>query len=405
MHRRVVITKQQIREEDYLVTSLFEENRMAEVFCENLAGHSLLENIYIGKIRRILEKIGAAFVEFAPGQVAYLPLDEVKMPFMPRRQRPGKLTEEDEIVVQVVKEAVKTKGPVVSTNISFKGNALILTSEDKTLGVSRKLDASLRRHFQELFAEKKDGRFGLVVRTNAKNYTDEQLLAEFQAIYGKFCRLEEQYGHRTCYSCLYHAPSGYIAEVRDHLSMKLEKIITDDTKVYEELYQEFQDEASITKEQIVYYQDPQLSLSALYGFKSKLEAALRERVWLRSGAYLVISPTEALTAIDVNSGRCIKGKQKDFYLKVNLEAAEEIALQLRLRNVSGICIVDFINLDTKEEQEELARALKFYLAKDIVPTAFVGFTKLGLAEITRKKIKKPLWEQVKRGCREIDSSK
>ena len=108
---------------------------------------------------------------------------------------------------------------------------------------------------------------------------------------------------------------------------------------------------------------------------------------LKSGAYLVIQPTEALTVIDVNSGKCIKGTQKDFYLKINLEAAKEIARQLRLRNISGICLVDFINMDTIE-------ALKQHLAKDIVPAVFIDFTELGLAEITRQKVRKPLWEQL-----------
>lgn len=396
MGKRVVITKQNIKEGEYLVTALLEDNRMLEVSCDDVATDVLLGNIYIGKIKRILEKIGAVFVEISPGQMSYLPLKEVKDPMMAKQCRPGKLTEEDEIVVQVVREAIKTKEPTVSTNISFKGNAIVLTTEDKLLGVSKKLDAEQRCHFRGLLEDKKDERFGLIVRTNARNYSDEQLLAEFHTIYERFCYLEKQHKHRTCFSCLYHAPSSYVSSVRDHLSMKLEKIVTDDLKIYEELCLEFQNEASITNEQIIYYQDPLLSLSALYGLKSKLEGALRERVWLRSGAYLVISPTEALTVIDVNSGRCIKGKQKDFYLKINLEAAEEIACQLRLRNISGICVVDFINLDTKEERAELARALKSHLAKDIVPAVFVDFTKLGLAEITRKKVKKPLWEQVKK---------
>lgn len=140
--------------------------------------------------------------------------------------------------------------------------------------------------------------------------------------------------------------------------------------------------------------DAMLSLSALYGLKFKLKEALKERVWLKSGAYLVIWPTEALTVIDVNSGKCLKGKRKDYYLNVNLEAAVEIARQMRLRNISGICIVDFINMDTRKAEEELVRVLKQELAKDTVPAVFVDFTRLGLAEITRKKVKKPLWEQI-----------
>jgi ribonuclease G len=176
--------------------------------------------------------------------------------------------------------------------------------------------------------------------------------------------------------------------------MNLEKIVTDESSVYEALRQTFLKEDIVQKDRLELYQDPALSLSALYGLRSKLEEALRERVWLRSGAYLVISPTEALTVIDVNSGKCIKGKDTDFYLKVNEEAAAEIARQLRLRNISGICIVDFINMDTEDARTRLIHTLKHHLAKDMVPSVFIDFTKLGLAEITRKKIKKPLWEQV-----------
>ena len=177
--------------------------------------------------------------------------------------------------------------------------------------------------------------------------------------------------------------------IREKQSRQIEKIITDDTEVYKELTE------GAAADQAVFYEDEKLSLSALYGLKYKLMDALKEKVYLKSGAYLVIQPTEALTVIDVNSGKCTKGNKTDFYLKVNLEAAGEIARQLRLRNISGICIVDFINMDTKEAQTELVHALKKALAEDTVPSVFIDFTKLGLAEITRKKVKKPLWEQVR----------
>lgn len=395
MSNRVIITKEIIHSREYLVTALFEDNRMTEVSCALSSEAALLGNVYIGKIKRIVPKIGAAFVEIAPGQMTWLSLSEVKEPMMVKQSRAGRLTEEDELVVQITKEAVKTKEPTVSTNISFKGNAIILTTENRKLGVSRKLESQKRKYFQSLFSEKTDHRFGLIVRTNAGNYSEEQILDEFQVIYEQFNRMNDQYLHRTCYSCLYQSPAGYIASIRDYLSLKLEKIVTDDVQIYEELQETFQKEHIITEEQLVFYEDSLLSLSSLYGLKFKLKEALEERVWLKSGAYLVIQPTEALTVIDVNSGKCVKGNRKDFYLKVNSEAAEEIARQLRLRNISGICLVDFINMDTAEAREELIHVLKHALSKDTVPAVFVDFTRLGLAEITRKKVKKPLWEQVK----------
>ncbi|MBO5372039.1 MAG: ribonuclease E/G [Lachnospiraceae bacterium] len=391
MSNRIIITKEAIKQKEYIVTALFEDNRMIEVSCDNTRDRNILGNVYVGKIKRIVSKINAAFIEIAPGEMTYLPLEDVKSPMMVKQLREGKLTENDEIVVQIAKEAVKTKSPTVTTNITFQGNAVVLTTENKKLGISQKLDKSKRKHYQEIFADKKTDEFGLIIRTIAGNYADDEIFAEFDSIYAKFQQIQATYKHRTCYSCLYHGASPYIAGVKERLSGNIEKIITDDKEIYQELVEE----SGFKPEHIVYYEDNLLSLSALYGLKFKLEEALQERVWLKSGAYLIIQPTEALTVIDVNSGKCIKGNQKDFYLKVNLEAAEEIARQLRLRNISGICIVDFINMDTEEARQELVRELKKYLAKDTVPVVFVDFTKLGLAEITRKKVKKPLWEQVK----------
>lgn len=390
---RVVITKEIIRNRPYLVTALFEGQRLTEVSCSAVGSKSMLGSIFIGKIKRIAKNVGAAFVELWPGEMAYLPLSEVKEPLMVKQARAGKLTEEDELVVQVVKEAIKTKEPTLSTYITLTGQNLVFTTENQLLGISKKLNNQDREYFKELFAEKKEDWYGLIVRTSAKNNSKEQIFREFDALYAQFCAITKQYLYRTCYSCLYRAPSAYISSVQNYLSLDLERVVTDDADVYEELKEVFGEGASQKEEQIVFYEDKLLYLSALYGLKGKLEDALKERVWLKSGGYLVIQPTEALTVIDVNSGKSVKGVKKGLNIKINLEAAEEIARQLRLRNISGICIVDFINMDTKEEKEELVRSLKSHLAKDSVQTVFVDFTKLGLVEITRKKVKKPLWEQ------------
>ncbi len=389
MSKRVVITEETIRDGRYQVIALFEDNRLIEVSCADVKESSLLGNIYIGKVKRILEKIGAVFVEIMPNQMTYLPFSEADHVIWTKQQRAGKLTEGDEIVVQVVKEAVKTKEPNVSANLSLKGNALVLTTGNRKLGVSKKLESKKRTHLKAMFAQKTGNEFGLVVRTNAGNYSDEQIFEEYEAILKQYQNIRDYCRHRTCYSCLSRGDSHVVSRVRDYLSMGLEKIVTDDRAVYEELNVAFSKEAPIA-----FYEDSMLSLTALYGLRTKLGEALGERVRLKSGAYLVIQPTEALTVIDVNSGKCIKGNAEDFYLKINLEAAEEIARQLRLRNISGICVVDFINMDTGEAGRTLAKALRHWLAKDTVPAVFVDYTKLGLAEITRKKVRKPLWEQV-----------
>lgn len=409
MSNRAVITKEWVKNREYLVTALFEGHRLLEASCEEAQSPSLLGNVYIGKVKRILGSIGAAFVEIAPGEMTYLELPKsmkasMDLPpdkerlfdgiLMAKQSRPGKLTEEDEIVVQVTKEGAKEKYPWSSTNISLKGSVLILTTRNKKLGISGKLGKAQRKRLHSLFAKKKGEEFGLIVRTNAQNASESQLFAEYDSLSATYREILTHYKSRTCHSCLYRAPLSFVESVKDYLPFQLEKIVTDVPWVQEELASAFSKEASAVRERIALYEDPKVSLSVLYGLRHKLEDALKERVRLKSGAFLVIQPTEALTVIDVNSGKCLKGGQEDFYLNVNLEAAEEIARQLRLRNISGICIVDFINMDTPGAERELAARVRQLLAKDAVPAELVGFTKLGLAEITRKKVKRPLWEQV-----------
>lgn len=391
LDRRIIITKVDIRKTSYFVTALFEDGRLCEADCMDSRQESLLGNIYIGRIRDIRQKIQAAFVEIAPGQTAYLPLRDIKNPIMVKQARPMQLTQNDEIVVQIVKDAVKTKDPECSTNLNFTGNHVILTSENHKLGISHKLEEPVRAGYRELLKSEMTGAFGLIVRTGAADVSDAVLLDEVRQLKQQYEQLLATCQHRTCYSCLSeHIPS-CIQTVRSHSSQNIEKIVTDDPVIFEQLQQYLPPQQ---QDSLSFYEDASYPLAALYGLSHKLSDALEERVWLKSGAYLVIQPTEALTVIDVNSGKCTKGRSDSFYLRINFEAAVEIARQLRLRNISGICLVDFINLERDEEKEQLVQCFRRELAKDSVPAVFVDFTKLGLAEITRKKIRKPLYEQI-----------
>jgi len=392
LSKRVIITREIIKSKEYLITALFSDNRLVEVSCENAESTSVLGNIYIGKVKRIAKKIGAAFVEIAPGQMTYLSLNDLKNPFFARQSREGKLTEGDELAVQVIKEGVKTKSPTVSAKLTWQGEFIVLTTDNTNLGISKKLPEETRNHLKNLFSDKTGSDYGLILRTNAGNHSDSLLLEEYDSILQQFTQFKKVYSHRTCYSVVFKAPRFYINFLKGLPLHELEKVATDDKDIYEEVLEFFKGREPFKTE---LYQDTMLSLSNLYGLKHKLEDALKDKVWLKSGGYLVISPTEALTVIDVNSGKSIKGNEEDYYKQVNLEAAEEIGRQLRLRNISGICIVDFINMKKKEDEVLLIRTLKRILAEDSVTAGFVDFTKLGLAEITRKKVKKPLWEQLK----------
>ena len=187
----------------------------------------------------------------------------------------------------------------------------------------------------------------------------------------------------------------YIKNLRDIYDDSYTEIITDQADIYQNLCEYFEQNTSQEHANLRLYDDEQISLSSLYGIPSKLEIALGSRVWLKSGGYLVIEPTEALTVIDVNSGKyeSKKGTPADSAYKINMEAAQEIAYQLKLRNLSGIIIVDFINMK-KNDNEQLMRYLKQLCSKDSVPTDVIDMTSLGLVEITRKKINKTLKEQL-----------
>ncbi len=293
----------------------------------------------------------------------------------------------------MIKEAVKTKAPTVSAKLTWQGEFVVLTTENTRLGISKKLPEEIKSRFRDLFYDKTGEDFGLIVRTNAGKHADAVLLEEYNSISKQFSHFKETYKYRNCYSILLKSPGSYMNFLKGMDLDEVEQIVTDEEDIYQEILGFFQGKEPLASK-VKLYQDSMLSLSNLYGLRHKIEDALKERVWLNSGAYLVIQPTEALTVIDVNSGKAIKGNAKDYFKRVNLEAAEEIARQLRLRNISGICIVDFINMGSKEDEALLAQTLKEHLKADPVPAAFLDFTKLGLAEITRKKLKKPLWEQV-----------
>ena len=208
-------------------------------------------------------------------------------------------------------------------------------------------------------------------------------------------QLIKESGSRTCYSCLYKTLPSYIAGIRDSYAGGLEEIVTDCPDLYGQLKEYLETSQAEDAGKLKLYTDRLLSLGKLYSLDNALSKALDKRVWLKSGGYLVIEPTEAMVVIDVNTGK-YEGKKKleETVLKINLEAAAEIARQLRLRNLSGIIIVDFIDMEREEDRKALLAHLVEVVSRDPVKTTVVDMTALNLVELTRKKVRKPLHEQV-----------
>lgn len=350
----------------------------------------ILGSIYIGRVEEVVPGIQAAFVSIAPKQKVFLPLGECVRPLLVNRDYDGQLRQGDEIVVQITGKAVKTKLPEATARLSLPGTYCVCRMDSPRTSYSGKLKEETVNELKKALQESQiPGRenYGFIIRTNARTLTDkEPLFSEMAKFTAVFDDLRQKYKTRTCHSCLYRSEPELVRVLKGIPIEDYDDIVTDQEQICQ-LISPFLDVP------VRYYQDPSLSLTALYSLNTHLSRALEKRVWLPGGGYLVIEPTEAMTVIDVNSGKASGDKRiskKNLYLQINLEAAREIARQLRLRNCSGMIMVDFINMDSPEDKKTLMKALDEQLRRDQVETRLVDMTGLGIVEITRKKINRPL---------------
>lgn len=382
--------------EGILADALYEDGRLMELSLIPEGKASVLGNIYIGKVKNIVKNIQAAFVEVADGMLCYLPLEDVKMPIYTKPKKQQHLAEGDELFVQVSREAVKTKAPSVTTNLSLTGKYLVMTTGNRKIGYSSKLRPEEKEKIRQTVQNWALPDIGLIVRTNAAQAGAEELEKEYERLFAQYRFLTEQAVHRTVFSCVFRSRPAYLTSILGSRSESLKEILTDDQNLYEQIHDFLMEEMPEDTEKLRLYDDRMLPLKALYRLEKGMSEALSEKVWLKSGAYLVIEPTEALTVIDVNTGKYTGGKNKQETIrKINREAAQEITRQLRLRNLSGIILVDFVDMDGKEEPGKLLELMREQLRKDPLKAAAVDMTELGLMELTRKKQKKTLLEQAK----------
>lgn len=316
---------------------LINNNRLTAMQCFPLQNSFGIGAIYIGRVRDITPNIHAIFVEIQKGVVCYLPESAVKEnTILTNREYDGRIISGDEILVQIIKEQQKGKRIQVTTDIQF---------HDKTPEEAA------------------------VLLQNAK--------------------------HKTCYSCIQKADFAWKNMFECVKPEEYNEIITDRVSLFQEL-QSLIPESDENSPKIRLYEDKTFSLSKLYSLDTKYDTAVNKRIWLKSGAFLIIEHTEAMTVIDVNSGKYeVKKQDEDYYYDVNCEAASEIALQLRLRSISGIIIIDFINMRGSKRQHELLTYMRDLVEQDICKCVAVDMTPLGLMELTRQKKFKPLYEQVK----------
>ena len=394
MKRKLLIEKRDNRIRTYFI----EDGDIVEIHSASAspseADRHRLGDIYIGKVSNIVPNIGAAFIEIEKGVNCYYDMKDVKSAIFTHKSGNKQLCIGDELVVQISREAIKTKAPTVTGNLSFTGRYAVLTHGNTRIGVSSKIPKSLREEYKRELASLQNDDFGLIVRTNAKDAPFEDVLEEINALKDEYYSLVRTAETRVCFSCLKSAPPSYIADLKNVYMDGMEAIIIGDHDLYTRIHMFFQAELPEKLDLLELYDNPSFPLDKLYSTQTALDKALMERAWLKTGGYLIIQPTEALTVIDVNSGKnTSKSDSEDGAMKVNLEAAREAARQIRLRNLSGIILVDFINLKRDENTQRLLHEFRYYLSKDPIQTTLVDMTTLGLVEVTRKKVRRPLHEE------------
>lgn len=353
--------------------------------------------ILTAKVQNVVKNIPAAFFSLnQSGDIGFLPLKDKSF-------KSG-----EEVLVQVLREPMKTKEYTLTQQLSLSSNYTVATVGSGKLFFSQKLSLKKKEFILEYLVSKaivtRDKHligisdFDITIRTDvntlfdSKNVDLSPLIVDIAETSNSLKILIEKARMRTCYT-IHHKPIHWISEIWTELKkcgFEIEEYITDYLEIKTKL-------ASIIPEEyhnkIRLYQDNQISLSNLYSLQTKIEEVSNKRVWLKSGAYLIIEPTEAMTVIDINSGKNIKKPDNEqLYFDVNMEAAEEIARQIRLRNLSGIVIIDFINMQNKEMESVLLEHIKKCCKNDFSKVFIYDFTQLGLLELTRAKKSKALHE-------------
>lgn len=418
--KRVLIN---VEDKDIRVATL-EDGQLAQLFVEQIDNKSTVGNVYRGRVEGIVPGLQAAFVNIGMERNAFLHyadiLDEFQLPGKtfygdrgdskgrgqgkkgaPKNQR--EMRSGEEIMVQVLKEPLGTKGARVSMNVSLPGRYLVLLpfAEGRNSGgVSKRIqDVSERRRLRDILRSLDVDEGSFIIRTAGLNQPEEEIITDVHKLQTLWKEIQE--GNEKCKApTLVHDDHGILGRlVRDELTTDVEKLIIDDKDYAKELRRILASMMPKLKGKVTVHTDVETNLFEHYDVENQYQKALRNRVWLKSGGYIIVDETEALISIDVNSGKFVgKNDQEEMILKTNMEAADTVTRQLRLREVGGIIVVDFIDMRSRENQRALMRKFSEYLTRDRAKTTVCPLSDLGLLEMTRKRVRQSLSKVVFRKC-------
>ena len=391
---------------DEVAVALTQDRRLEEIFLPRRDNAHLLGNIYLGQVENVLPGMQAAFVNIGLEKNSFLYVEDA-LPADGRSLPEGKDKERvisdlvkkgQNVTVQIFKEPSGTKGARVTMQPSLPGRYLVLLPCGNYIAASRRIeDEEERERLKELVRADLPASMGAIIRTVAEHADRELLQAELRLLLKTWRRIQGRIVKSKAPALLHSDIDLLDRTIRDTNPADVDRILAADEDAFEKISDVAGAIAPALREKVVLQESRDLFLD--YDVYSQMERALQRKVWLKSGGYIIIDQMEALTAIDVNTGKYVGERSlNDTVFKTNMEAVSEIARQLRLRNIGGIVIIDFIDMDSGEDRARLLTALETEMKRDRVRVTVMGITQLGLVELTRKKIGHDLSASVEAEC-------
>ncbi|HOI93659.1 MAG TPA: Rne/Rng family ribonuclease [Syntrophobacter fumaroxidans] len=419
--------------------ALVENGQVAELHIERSSDRGIAGNIYKGRVVKVLPGMQAAFVDIDLEKAAFLYVSDIHHPMgdveqlllstcevepdvekIDSAREPGspefqdvldlqryyssvpieeRLQEGQEILVQVAKEPIGHKGARITTHITLPGRHLVFMPTMDHVGVSRRIENEVeRKRLREIMCEIKPSHCGFIVRTAAEGAEPEKLQVEVDFLVKVWQNIQRRFESASIPSLIYQELDITLRAVRDLFTKEVDRLVIDSRSEHKKITNFIETFLPALQSSIELYEGDEPIFDA-YGIEMEVQRALSKKIWLKSGGYIVIEMTEALTAVDVNTGRYVgKRNLEETILKTNLEAVKEIAYQLRLRNIGGIIIIDFIDMEKESNREKVCNALKDAMHKDKSKTNILHMSELGLIEMTRKRTRESIGQVLCEPC-------
>ena len=382
--------------------AVLEDDSLVEIYIDRKGRKSIAGNIYRGRISNVLPGMSSAFVDISVGKNALLYFQDLLLMEDGSQLKPRKiskvLSKNDTVVVQVTKDPIKGKGARLTTNISIPGRLMVYIPQGNRSGVSRRLPERERERLRRISKEIRPEEGSIIIRTAAQKARKRELVEDLEYCRGQWVRIQKKLENTKHPGVVYTELDLPVRVIRDNLSKDFRKVLVDSEREYSRIVNYLKTAAPDLRDNVERYKSGKPLFTA-YRIEEGIEAALRPKVSLPSGGSIVIDEAEALTAIDVNTGSYTGRKSlEDTVLKTNLEAVQEVVHQLRFRNIGGLIIIDLIDMETSENREKVYRALQDALRHDKAKTNIFKISELGLVEMTRKRTRENLVQQVCEPC-------